>query len=102
MANFWFLAGEPKSREPNRGNMLYPRKCSRSYEKSPRHKAPNLRQNGQPKLINVRLYVDVAPAGGQGFPQEPVEQDRLVGGPRCVPVHSLPAADLEQRFLQFA
>jgi hypothetical protein len=42
MTNFWLLAEGPKCRDSHRGNLLYPRKCSISFEKYLRGTIPSI------------------------------------------------------------
>ena len=57
VSNFGFLAEGPKCPGPHRGkNLLYTRKCSRCFEKSPRDRHPICGKMETPKLLNVPLH----------------------------------------------
>ena len=60
VANFWFLAEEPKCRELHRGNLLYPRKSSLALEKSPGDRHPICAKMETQKLLNAPLHAFAA------------------------------------------
>ena len=54
--NFWLLTEGPNCGEPHGKNLLYPRKCSLSFEKSLRDRYPIGGKMDTQNLINVPLY----------------------------------------------
>ena len=75
---FGLLAEAPKCREPHRGNLLYPRKCSLSFAKSLEARRPICGKMDTPTALNVPLEMEIgskagsrrnsktAPGGGEG------------------------------------
>ena len=63
VANFSFWLRGQNVESPYRGNVLYPRKCSLSFEKSRRRRHSICGKMDAQKLLNVPLYPAPAPAG---------------------------------------
>ena len=64
VGNFGLLAEEPKCREPHKGDLLYPRRCSTSFREIPKGQTPNLQQTGHPDTTNCTGR-ELDPAGGE-------------------------------------
>ena len=63
VANFSFWLRGQNVESPYRGNVLYPRKCSLSFEKSRRRRHSICGKMDAQKLLNVPLFPAPAPAG---------------------------------------
>ena len=92
-ANFWLLAEGPKCREPYRGNLLCPRKCSLSSKKFLSDRCPILGIMDSQKLLNVPLQPrPAASAGGRGSPSP------CSTAPTCQEGEDWPNVPLQEKF----